>query len=104
MDKTVLKTIEEAAEDWKVNDIKALLGRCSFKAEMLHRKVAFLSGGEKVKLNQLHTDVTLLKLLDDGFIEFELCSKLSLILVCLVAGTFGTVQIHGDTLNLARVG
>ena len=61
MDKTVLKTIEEAAEDWKVNDIKALLGRCSFKAEMLHRKVAFLSGGEKVKLNQLHTDVYLAK-------------------------------------------
>jgi len=49
LDKTVLKTIEEAAEDWKVNDIKGLLGRCSFKAEMLHRKVAFLSGGEKAR-------------------------------------------------------
>ena len=46
----------------------------------------------------------LLKLLDDGFIVFELCSKLTLILVCLVAGTFSTVQIHGDTLDLARVG
>jgi hypothetical protein len=34
--------VEEAAEDWRMNDIKAL------KADMLDRKVAFLSGGEKV--------------------------------------------------------
>jgi len=52
LDKTVLQTVEEVAEDWRMNDIKALLGRCNFKAEMLDRKVAFLSGGEKV-LNYL---------------------------------------------------
>jgi ATPase subunit of ABC transporter with duplicated ATPase domains len=48
LNKTVLQTVEEAAEDWRMNDIKALLGRCNFKADMLDRKVAFLSGGEKV--------------------------------------------------------
>ncbi|KAJ7567132.1 hypothetical protein O6H91_02G133200 [Diphasiastrum complanatum] len=50
LQKTVLQTIEEAAEDWKLNDIKALLGRSNFKAEMMHRKVAYLSGGEKARL------------------------------------------------------
>jgi len=49
LNKTVLQTVEEAAEDWRINDIKSLLGRCNFKAEMLDRKVAFLSGGEKVQ-------------------------------------------------------
>lgn len=48
LDQTVLQTVEQAAEDWTVNDIKALLGRCNFKGDMVHRKVAFLSGGEKV--------------------------------------------------------
>lgn len=48
LEKTVLQTVEQAAEDWTINDIKALLGRCNFKADMVHRKVAFLSGGEKV--------------------------------------------------------
>lgn len=51
LNKTVLQTVEEAAEDWRMNDIKALLGRCNFKAEMLDRKVAFLSGGEKARLS-----------------------------------------------------
>lgn len=50
LEKTVLETVEMAAEDWKVNDIKGLLGRCNFKADMLNRKVAFLSGGEKARL------------------------------------------------------
>lgn len=49
MDKTVLQTVEEAAEGWKMNDIKALLGRCNFKGDTVHRKVSFLSGGEKVR-------------------------------------------------------
>ena len=48
LEKTVLQTIIEAAEDWNLNDIKGLLGRCNFKAEMAERKVALLSGGEKV--------------------------------------------------------
>ncbi|KAL2610778.1 hypothetical protein R1flu_022470 [Riccia fluitans] len=49
-EKTVLQIVEEAAEDWKLSDIKGLLGRCNFKADMMHRKVAFLSGGEKARL------------------------------------------------------
>ncbi|XP_023544115.1 ABC transporter F family member 5 isoform X1 [Cucurbita pepo subsp. pepo] len=50
LDKTVLETVEEVAEDWRVDDIKGLLGRCNFKTEMLDRKVSFLSGGEKARL------------------------------------------------------
>uniref|UniRef100_A0A7N0UPV8 ABC transporter domain-containing protein n=2 Tax=Kalanchoe fedtschenkoi TaxID=63787 RepID=A0A7N0UPV8_KALFE len=50
LDKTVLQTVEEAAEDWKLDDIKGLLGRCNFKADMLDRKVSLLSGGEKARL------------------------------------------------------
>lgn len=49
----MLETVEEVAEDWRVDDIKGLLGRCNFKTEMLDRKVSFLSGGEKVILNYL---------------------------------------------------
>ena len=48
MNKTVLETVVEAAEDWRSDDIKGLLGRCNFKADMVHRKVSLLSGGEKV--------------------------------------------------------
>ncbi|KAF6175612.1 hypothetical protein GIB67_022614 [Kingdonia uniflora] len=50
LDKTVLETVEEAAEDWRLDDIKGLLGRCNFKSDMLDRKVSFLSGGEKARL------------------------------------------------------
>lgn len=44
----MLQTVEEAAEDWRIDDIKGLLGRCNFKSDMLDRKVSLLSGGEKV--------------------------------------------------------
>ncbi|KAL3613455.1 ABC transporter F member 5 [Castilleja foliolosa] len=50
LDKTVLETVAEVAEDWRLDDIKGLLGRCNFKAELLDRKVSFLSGGEKARL------------------------------------------------------
>ncbi|GKV25278.1 hypothetical protein SLEP1_g34738 [Rubroshorea leprosula] len=50
LDKTVLETVEEVAEDWRIDDIKGLLGRCNFKADMLDRKVSLLSGGEKARL------------------------------------------------------
>ncbi|KAF8411562.1 hypothetical protein HHK36_004117 [Tetracentron sinense] len=50
LDKTVLQTVEEVAEDWRSDDIKGLLGRCNFKSDMLDRKVSFLSGGEKARL------------------------------------------------------
>lgn len=48
LDITVLQTVEEVAENWKIDDIKGLLGRYNFKADMLDRKVSLLSGGEKV--------------------------------------------------------
>lgn len=44
----MLETVAEVAEDWRIDDIKGLLGRCNFKADMLDRKVSLLSGGEKV--------------------------------------------------------
>ncbi|KAJ4952102.1 hypothetical protein NE237_028934 [Protea cynaroides] len=50
LDKTVLETVEEVAEDWRLDDIKGLLGRCNFKSDMLDRKVSLLSGGEKARL------------------------------------------------------
>ncbi|KAK6118413.1 hypothetical protein DH2020_047830 [Rehmannia glutinosa] len=50
LDKTVIETVAEVAEDWRLDDIKGLLGRCNFKADMLDRKVSFLSGGEKARL------------------------------------------------------
>ncbi|KAJ3675529.1 hypothetical protein LUZ60_004571 [Juncus effusus] len=50
LEKTVLETVEEAAENWRLDDIKGLLGRCNFKADMLDRKVSVLSGGEKARL------------------------------------------------------
>ncbi|KAL1569579.1 ABC transporter F member 5 [Salvia divinorum] len=50
LDKTVLETVAEVAEDWRLDDVKGLLGRYNFKADMLDRKVSFLSGGEKARL------------------------------------------------------
>ncbi|KAL8489659.1 hypothetical protein ACS0TY_025034 [Phlomoides rotata] len=50
LDKTVLETVAEVADDWRLDDIKGLLGRYNFKADMLDRKVSFLSGGEKARL------------------------------------------------------
>ncbi|CAL9107488.1 unnamed protein product [Musa acuminata var. zebrina] len=38
LEKTVLETVEEATVDWRIEDIKDLLGRCNFKADMLDRK------------------------------------------------------------------
>ncbi|XP_068636481.1 ABC transporter F family member 5 isoform X2 [Aristolochia californica] len=50
LEKTVLETVVEVADDWRLDDIKGLLGRCNFKADMLDRKVSLLSGGEKARL------------------------------------------------------
>ncbi|TQD92159.1 hypothetical protein C1H46_022245 [Malus baccata] len=52
LNKTVLETVEEAAEDWRLDDIKGLLGRCNFKSDMLDRKVSLLSGGEKEAITE----------------------------------------------------
>ncbi|KAK4259303.1 hypothetical protein QN277_005647 [Acacia crassicarpa] len=47
LEKTVLETIEEVAGDWRIDDIRGLLGHCNFKSDMLDRKVSLLSGSEK---------------------------------------------------------
>lgn len=57
LNKTVLETVAEVAEDWRLDDIKGLLGRYNFKADMLDRKVSFLSGGEKVNAVCIHTSM-----------------------------------------------
>ncbi|XP_073289167.1 ABC transporter F family member 5 [Primulina huaijiensis] len=48
--KTVLESVAEVAREWRLDDIKGLLGRYNFKADMLEQKVSFLSGGEKARL------------------------------------------------------
>ncbi|CAO2836637.1 unnamed protein product [Amaranthus hypochondriacus] len=50
LNKTVLQTVEEVAEDQTIDKIKGLLGRLNFKSDMLDRKVSLLSGGEKARL------------------------------------------------------
>lgn len=60
LDKTVVETVAEAAEDWRLDDIKGLLGRYNFKADMLDRKVSFLSGGEKVYMSIFHFSLVVL--------------------------------------------
>ncbi|KAG8090178.1 hypothetical protein GUJ93_ZPchr0011g27352 [Zizania palustris] len=77
LEKTVLDTVAEAAEDWKIDDIKGLLGRCNFRDDMLDRKVQFLSGGEKARLafcKFLVTPSTLL-ILDEPTNHLDIPSK-----------------------------
>ncbi len=51
LSRTVLGTLEAAAgEDMTAADIKSLLGKMGFKGDAQHRKVEFLSGGEKARL------------------------------------------------------
>lgn len=50
LDKTVLQTVVDAATEWKLNDIKGLLGKLYFKGDTIHKKVEFLSGGEKARV------------------------------------------------------
>ncbi|GAQ89091.1 ABC transporter family protein [Klebsormidium nitens] len=50
LDKTVLQTVVDAATDWKLNEIKGLLGKLYFKGDTIHKKVEFLSGGEKARV------------------------------------------------------
>lgn len=77
LQKTVIQTVEEAAEDWNLNDIRGLLGRCNFKAEMVDRKVAFLSGGEKARLALCKFMVTpsTLLILDEPTNHLDIPSK-----------------------------
>uniref|UniRef100_A0ACD5WWJ0 Uncharacterized protein n=1 Tax=Avena sativa TaxID=4498 RepID=A0ACD5WWJ0_AVESA len=77
LDKTVLDTVADAAEDWKIDDIKGLLGRCNFRDDMLDRKVRFLSGGEKARLSFCKFMVTpsTLLILDEPTNHLDIPSK-----------------------------
>ncbi|KAE8784007.1 ABC transporter F family member 5 [Hordeum vulgare] len=77
LEKTVLDTVAEAAEDWKIDDIKGLLGRCNFRDDMLNRKVRFLSGGEKARLSFCKFMVTpsTLLILDEPTNHLDIPSK-----------------------------
>ena len=37
-----LETVVEVADEWRMDDIKGLFGRCNFKADMLDRKVSLI--------------------------------------------------------------
>ncbi len=50
LDKTLLETIQEAAPDWKYEEIRALLGKFLFSGDAVKKKVESLSGGEKARL------------------------------------------------------
>jgi ATPase subunit of ABC transporter with duplicated ATPase domains len=47
---TALETLERAAPDAKLPDVKALLGRMGFGGKAAHKRVSVLSGGEKARL------------------------------------------------------
>eukprot|EP00271_Cylindrocystis_brebissonii_P008105 TRINITY_DN22134_c0_g1_i1.p1 TRINITY_DN22134_c0_g1~~TRINITY_DN22134_c0_g1_i1.p1 ORF type:complete len:766 (+),score=152.08 TRINITY_DN22134_c0_g1_i1:237-2534(+) len=76
-DLTVLETVEQAADNWRMNDIKALLGRCNFKGALVEKKVSVLSGGEKARLalcKFMVTPATLL-VLDEPTNHLDIPSK-----------------------------
>jgi ATP-binding cassette subfamily F protein 3 len=48
--KTVMETIHDEVPDWKNEEVRTLLGRFLFSGDMVLKKVAALSGGEKARL------------------------------------------------------
>lgn len=99
MDKTVIETVVEAAVDWRIEDIKGLLGRCNFKADILDRKVSLLSGGEKVTLYFIPFPIILFPCIVSFFGVLH-CHLFS----CSVIGTSCFLQIHGETIHSTCVG
>lgn len=49
-DQSAIETLERAAPDAQMQEIKALLGRMLFSGRAAHKKVSVLSGGEKARL------------------------------------------------------
>lgn len=50
LDKTAIETIQYAAPEWKLEEVRNLLGRFLFSGDTVYKKVAALSGGEKARL------------------------------------------------------
>lgn len=50
LEKTVMDTIHDEVPDWKDVEVRTLLGRFLFGGDMVFKKVAALSGGEKARL------------------------------------------------------
>jgi len=74
---TVLETLERAAPDAQMREIKSLLGRFMFKGDAMHKKVEWLSGGEKARLalaKFMLTPATLL-ILDEPTNHLDIPSK-----------------------------
>ncbi|KAJ4762027.1 ABC transporter family protein [Rhynchospora pubera] len=95
LEKTVLETVEAAAENWRLDDIKGLLGRCNFKSDMLDRKVAVLSGGEKARLAfcKFMVKPSTLLILDEPTNHLDIPSKEMLEeAICEYKGTVITVS------------
>lgn len=50
LEKTAIETIQYAAPDWKLEEVRNLLGRFLFSGDTVYKKVTALSGGEKARL------------------------------------------------------
>lgn len=48
--KTVFDTVQDIVPDWKVEQVRTLLGQFLFSGDMVRKKVEALSGGEKARL------------------------------------------------------
>ena len=50
LNKTVMDTLQDIVPDWKVEQVRTLLGQFLFSGDMVYKKVEALSGGEKARL------------------------------------------------------
>ncbi|WP_204137574.1 ATP-binding cassette domain-containing protein [Halomicronema sp. CCY15110] len=50
LDKTVFDTVQDIVPDWKMEQVRTLLGQFLFSGDMVFKQVGALSGGEKARL------------------------------------------------------
>jgi len=76
-DRSVIETLEMSGTDKPLSELKALLGRFLFQGDKIHKKVSFLSGGEKARVALalfMVTPATLL-VLDEPTNHLDIASK-----------------------------